>query len=45
MDLILGNKELKKQLEAGIPLPEIEEGWQEELQAFDRNREKYFLYK
>lgn len=45
MDLILGNKELKNQLEAGIPLLEIEAGWQEELQAFDKNREKYFLYR
>jgi len=45
MDLILGDKELKNQLEADISLLEIEAGWQEELQAFDKNRSKYFLYR
>jgi uncharacterized protein YbbC (DUF1343 family) len=45
MDLILGDKELKNQLEAGIPLLEIEADWQEELQVFEKNRSKYFLYR
>jgi len=45
LDLILGNKELKIQLEAGVSLLEIEADWQEELQAFDKNRNKYFLYR
>ncbi len=44
MDLILGDKELRTQLEADVSLSRIEAGWQEELQDFNRNREKYFLY-
>jgi len=45
MDLILGDKKIRAQLEAGIPLSNIEAGWQEELQDFRRNREKYYLYR
>jgi len=44
MDLILGDKELRTQLEADVSLSRIEAGWKEELQDFNRNREKYFLY-
>ena len=44
MDLILGDKELRLQLENGVPLDGIEAGWQEELRAFDFGRAKYFLY-
>ncbi len=45
MDLILGDKELRLQLESDVSLIEIEAGWQEELQDFDKNRAKYFLYR
>jgi len=45
MDLILGDKELRLQLESGISLTEIEAGWQQELGAFDKNRSEYFLYR
>ena len=45
MDLILGDKEIRTQLEADIPLLRIEAGWQEELREFNRKREKYFLYR
>jgi uncharacterized protein YbbC (DUF1343 family) len=45
MDLILGDKELRLQLESDLSITEIEADWQEELQAFDKNRTKYFLYR
>jgi uncharacterized protein YbbC (DUF1343 family) len=44
MDLILGDQEVRNQLEDGRPVREIEGRWQEELQAFDRTRKNYFLY-
>lgn len=44
MDLIIGDQQVRRQLEEGIPVREIEEGWQAELQAFDCLRKKYFLY-
>lgn len=45
MDLILGSGNVRKQLESGKPLVQIEEGWQQELQRFDENRGQYFLYR
>ncbi len=44
MDLILGDQQVRLQLEEGRPIVEIEENWQEELHCFDRTRKKYFLY-
>ncbi len=44
MDLILGNQEIRRQLEDGRPVLEIEDSWQDELEAFDLTRQKYFLY-
>lgn len=44
MDLIIGDQQVRRQLEEGVPVRQIEEGWQAELQAFDRLRTKYFLY-
>lgn len=44
MDLIIGNCEVRSQLEDGRPVLEIEESWQNELQDFDHKRKKYFLY-
>jgi uncharacterized protein YbbC (DUF1343 family) len=44
MDLILGDQHVRRQLEKGVPVQDIEQGWQAELQAFDRLRKKYFLY-
>jgi uncharacterized protein YbbC (DUF1343 family) len=44
MDLIIGDMQVRRQLEAGAPVREIEEGWQAELRAFDHLRKKYFLY-
>jgi len=45
MDLILGDRDVRIQLEKGKPVLEIEQSWQQDLYAFDRTREKYFLYK
>ena len=45
MDLILGDTALRKALEAGEDLLALENGWQEELAAFDRLRRQYFLYR
>ena len=44
MDLILGEQKVRKELEAGLPLREIEAGWQEGLQEFMHVRAKYLLY-
>lgn len=45
MDLILGDSSLRQALEAGTELLELENNWQPELQAFDRLRQQYFLYR
>jgi uncharacterized protein YbbC (DUF1343 family) len=44
MDLILGDQDVRKELEDGRAISEIENPWQGELQAFDLKRKKYFLY-
>lgn len=44
MDLILGSTEVRKQLESGLSVMEIEASWQEDLLAFERMRKKYFIY-
>jgi uncharacterized protein YbbC (DUF1343 family) len=44
MDLILGSEEVRRQLEKGVPILEIEDLWQRELHEFDRQRREYFLY-
>jgi uncharacterized protein YbbC (DUF1343 family) len=44
MDLILGDREVRKQLEDDRAVREIENLWQGELQAFDLKRKKYYLY-
>ncbi len=44
MDLILGNQVVRKQLEAGMPIDEIEDTWKNELLEFKEIRKKYLLY-
>jgi len=44
MDLILGDRKVRNQLEEGRPIGEIEKSWRYELQNFDNTRKKYFLY-
>ena len=44
MDLIVGDKTLRKGLEEGRDIEELEAEWQPELQEFLVKREKYLLY-
>lgn len=44
MDLILGDKELRLRLEQGIPIMELEAGWQKDLDEFAALRERFLLY-
>lgn len=44
MDLILGDQKVRQALEAGVPMMEIEAGWQTGLLEFKDVRTKYFLY-
>jgi uncharacterized protein YbbC (DUF1343 family) len=45
MDLILGSGKVRRQLEEGMAILEIEQEWGEELEAFAGDRERYFLYR
>ncbi len=44
LDLILGDRRLRKALEQGADIVALEKSWQEELDEFDLMRKKYFLY-
>ncbi len=44
MDLILGDRSVRIQLERGTPLRELEDGWHAELDLFAQRREAYFMY-
>jgi uncharacterized protein YbbC (DUF1343 family) len=44
MDLILGDQKVRQDLEAGLPLRELEAGWREGLREFKDVRTKYLLY-
>ncbi len=44
MDLILGDKELRKDLEKGADIMDLERSWEEELKAFETLRRSVFLY-
>lgn len=44
MDLLIGDQQVRRQLEEGVSVLEIEEGWQAELRVFDRLKKKYVLY-
>jgi len=44
MDLILGDRDLRLNLEAGRDLADLEAAWSGELTEFDRLRRQYFLY-
>jgi len=44
LDLILGDGALRRGLEEGRPLPELEAAWQPGLREFDDLRRRYFLY-
>jgi len=44
MDLLLGRRSLREELQQGRPVLELEASWQEELCAFDKRRKNFFLY-
>lgn len=44
MDLILGSRKVRQELEAGRPIGEMEEDWQDGLQEFRERRRRYLLY-
>ena len=44
MDLILGDRHVREQLEDGRPIVEIEAGWGDQLADFAALRKAYFLY-
>lgn len=44
IDLILGDPQVRKDLEAGAAVIDMEQEWREGLQAFDKMRQSYFLY-
>lgn len=43
-DVINGSSRLREQIEAGVPVAEIEESWQDGLNEFSRRRATYLLY-
>lgn len=43
-NLLAGTDELKKQIEAGKSLNEIQDSWKEEVLAFKKIRKKYLIY-
>ncbi|MGH9349463.1 MAG: exo-beta-N-acetylmuramidase NamZ family protein, partial [Vicinamibacterales bacterium] len=43
-DILSGSDELRRQLEAEVPLAEIVESWREDEQTFGRQRQRYLLY-
>lgn len=44
IDILLGSTELRKRVEAAVPLREIERGWKSDLDAFARMRRTFLLY-
>lgn len=44
LDLILGDISVRKALEEGVAVPELEKSWRPDLEAFETLRRKYFLY-
>ncbi len=44
MDLILGSSKIRKEIEQGKDILELEKDWSEELDDFRASREKYLLY-
>ena len=44
IDIITGDETMRKGLEGGMDLDELEAGWQEELEGFLAQRRQYLLY-
>lgn len=43
-DLLIGNRTVREQITKGASEEEIRAGWQNELEAYKKMREKYLLY-
>jgi uncharacterized protein YbbC (DUF1343 family) len=43
-DILAGSSELRQQIEAGVPVPEISESWMSELERFEKARRPFLLY-
>ena len=43
-DLLIGNRTVREQIMKGASEEEIRAGWQNELEAYKKMREKYLLY-
>jgi len=43
-DLIIGDSQVRKDLEDGVDILELEKSWQDELNKFDLLRQEYYLY-
>jgi uncharacterized protein YbbC (DUF1343 family) len=44
IDLLIGNREIRQALEAGVPIIELEASWQDELNGFMDLRKQYLIY-
>jgi len=44
IDLLLGRADLRSQIEAAVPLEDMERSWSVELRAFRKLRERFLLY-
>ncbi len=44
MDLILGDRMLRKKIENGVSIAELEQQWHDELNGFEEIRRKFLLY-
>jgi uncharacterized protein YbbC (DUF1343 family) len=44
MDLILGDTNLRRALEQGESILDLENSWQDDLNYFDKLRQEVFLY-
>ena len=44
MDLIIGDRAIREDLENGVPIMELERGWQAELDQYRERRRAVLLY-
>ncbi|MGI6206853.1 MAG: exo-beta-N-acetylmuramidase NamZ domain-containing protein [Anaerolineae bacterium] len=43
-DRLIGNRQVREQIEAGVPVEEITRGWEESCRQFRQAREPYLIY-
>ena len=44
IDLLIGDMAIRRGVESGTMIPELEAGWQGELEEFNKFREAFLLY-